>query len=48
MKISIASDHAGFEYKTEIKKHLESKGYEVTDYGTNSNESVDYPDFICK
>ncbi|MBN2249969.1 MAG: ribose-5-phosphate isomerase [Campylobacterales bacterium] len=46
MKISIASDHAGFEYKTEIKKHLISKGYEVTDCGTHSNEPVDYPDFI--
>ena len=46
MKISIASDHAGFEYKAKIKKHLESKGYEVIDFGTDSAESVDYPDFI--
>ncbi len=46
MKISIASDHAGFEYKCEIIKHLESKGHNVIDYGTDSNKSVDYPDFI--
>jgi ribose 5-phosphate isomerase B len=46
MKISIASDHAGFEYKTEIIKYLETKGHEVIDYGTDSNEAVDYPDFI--
>ena len=46
MKICIASDHAGFEYKAEIIKHLKSMGYEVTDCGTNTSESVDYPDFI--
>ncbi len=46
MKISIASDHAGFEYKAAIKTHLESKGHEVIDFGTDSNQSVDYPDFI--
>ncbi len=46
MKISIASDHAGFEYKDAIKTHLESKGHEVIDFGTDSNQSVDYPDFI--
>lgn len=46
MKICIASDHAGFAYKTEIIKHLESKGYEITDCGTHTDESVDYPDFI--
>ncbi len=46
MKISIASDHAGFEYKTEIIKYLKSKGHRVFDCGTNKNESVDYPDFI--
>jgi len=46
MMICIASDHAGYEYKTEIVKHLASKGHEVPDCGTDSNESVDYPDFI--
>ena len=46
MEICIASDHAGFEYKTEIIKHPKSMGHEVTDCGTNTSESVDYPDFI--
>ncbi|MDP4175769.1 MAG: ribose 5-phosphate isomerase B [Bacteroidota bacterium] len=46
MKISIGSDHAGYNYKEKIKKHLIEKGYEVIDHGTNSTESVDYPDFI--
>lgn len=43
--IAIGSDHAGFEYKAEIIKHLQSKGYEVNDFGTKSADSVDYPDF---
>ncbi len=46
MKISIASDHAGFRYKEIIKKHLTEKGFEVVDRGTFSVESADYPDFI--
>ncbi len=46
MKISIASDHAGFVYKEGLKKHLKSRNYEVTDYGTDTSESCDYPDFI--
>jgi len=46
MKISIASDHAGFEFKELIKKHLSEKGFEVVDFGTDSDESCDYPDFI--
>ncbi|MCB0835653.1 MAG: ribose 5-phosphate isomerase B [Bacteroidetes bacterium] len=45
MKIAIAADHAGFEYKEALKTYLEEKGYEVTDYGTNSPESTDYPDY---
>jgi ribose 5-phosphate isomerase B len=45
MKIAIGADHAGFEYKQAIKAFLEKKGYEVKDYGTDSAESVDYPDF---
>ncbi len=46
MKIAIASDHAGFSYKEIIKEHLNSKGHDVTDFGTISAESCDYPDFI--
>ncbi|MCQ2966862.1 MAG: ribose 5-phosphate isomerase B [Alphaproteobacteria bacterium] len=45
MKISIASDHAGYTYKEEIKKYLSKKGYEVVDCGTYSTESCDYPIF---
>ncbi len=48
MKVAIGSDHAGFELKEHIRKYLESKGYEVIDEGTNSNESVDYPVFAEK
>ena len=43
--IPIASDHAGFELKELVKKHLTSKGIETKDFGTYSAESVDYPDF---
>lgn len=46
MNISIGNDHAGVEYKFAIIKHLESKGYIVKNYGTNTLDSVDYPDFI--
>lgn len=42
MKVAIASDHAGFELKEEIKKHF---NYDWLDLGTNSTDSVDYPDF---
>ena len=45
MKISIASDHAGYAYKEEIKKYLEMLGHEVVDCGTHSTESCDYPIF---
>ncbi|MGZ5209851.1 MAG: ribose 5-phosphate isomerase B, partial [Kaistella sp.] len=44
-KIAIASDHAGFDYKENIKKHLESQ-YEIKDFGTFSKDAVDYPDFV--
>ena len=44
MKIGICSDHAGFEYKGRLKAHLESEGYEISDFGTHSTESMDYPD----
>ncbi len=46
MKIAIGNDHAGTAYKFEIIKHLEAKGFEITNYGTNTNDSVDYPDFV--
>lgn len=45
MKIGIGSDHGGYELKEEVKKHFEEKGIDFVDYGTNSTESVDYPDF---
>ena len=46
MKVAIASDHAGFDYKEKIREFLSEKGYEVNDFGTYSNESCAYPDFI--
>ena len=42
--IGIGNDHGGFELKIHIKKLLESKGYEVKDFGTHNTDSVDYPD----
>ncbi len=44
-KIAIASDHAGYRLKEKIKLNLEENGYGVLDLGTNSEESVDYPDY---
>ena len=46
MKIAIASDHAGYEYKEQIKILLQKLGHDVRDFGTSNNESVDYPVFI--
>lgn len=46
MKIAIGNDHAGTDYKKTIVAHLEQKGYEILNYGTDSNDSVDYPDFV--
>ena len=45
MKISIGNDHAGPEYKKAIVEMLKANGHEVTNYGTDSADSVDYPDF---
>lgn len=45
MKIGIGSDHGGFELKEYIKNHLEKQEIEYIDYGTNSKDSVDYPDY---
>jgi ribose 5-phosphate isomerase B len=48
MRIAIGSDHAGFDLKIQLKEYLESKGYQVVDYGTYSHDSCDYPDFAEK
>ncbi len=45
-KILIGSDHAGYSLKNKIKEYLEENGYLAEDKGTDSEESVDYPDFI--
>ncbi len=46
--IAIGCDHGGFELKEHIIKHLEDKGVEFKDYGTYSEDSVDYPDYAKK
>ncbi len=46
MKIALGTDHAGYEYKERIKQYLTEQGHEVTDFGTDSSESCDYPDFV--
>ena len=43
MKIAIGNDHSALELKAVVIKHLEENGHEVVDYGTNTNESCDYP-----
>ncbi|WP_428236753.1 ribose 5-phosphate isomerase B [Gracilimonas sp.] len=48
MVIPIASDHAGFPAKEMVKKILEEMGHTPVDYGTHSEDSVDYPDFAVK
>ena len=48
MKIVLGSDHAGFELKDHLRGFVESLGHEVIDVGTDSTESVDYPDFAEK
>jgi ribose 5-phosphate isomerase B len=45
MKIALGADHAGFELKERIKQHLQSRGVQVDDRGTQSIDSVDYPDY---
>jgi ribose 5-phosphate isomerase B len=45
-KIALGGDHAGYTYKKEIIADLQSKGYEVKDFGPFSEASVDYPDFV--
>jgi len=46
MQFSIGNDHAGVDYKEAIVSYLISKGHEVLNHGTDSEDSVDYPDFI--
>ena len=48
MKIAIANDHNGINIKTMLKKYLEELGYEVLDFGSNTSESVDYPNYAFK
>lgn len=43
--IALGSDHAGFKMKEAIKNHLKLRGYEIMDFGTDSEEDVDYPDY---
>src|SRR4249920_3840487 len=47
MRFAVASDHAGFRFKTIAAQYLRELGHEVVDFGTNSETPVDYPDFIC-
>jgi ribose 5-phosphate isomerase B len=47
-RIALGADHAGFQAKESIKKYLEAAEYAVSDTGTSSGESVDYPDFAIK
>ena len=46
MRVAIGSDHAGFQYKTMLIEVIKEMGHEVTDFGTYSEEPVDYPDWI--
>jgi ribose 5-phosphate isomerase B len=46
MKIALGTDHAGYRYKEKVKGLLISLGHEVADFGTNSEDPVDYPKFI--
>jgi ribose 5-phosphate isomerase B len=46
MKLAIGCDHAGYEYKAELIQMLESAGHEVMNFGTDTGDSVDYPDHV--
>ncbi len=48
MRISLGSDHAGYELKQHLIGFLKDLGYDILDCGTNSTESVDYPEFCAK
>jgi ribose 5-phosphate isomerase B len=45
-KIAVGSDHAGYSLKEAVKEHLQEHGYQIQDYGTFSEESTDYPDYV--
>lgn len=47
MRVSMGSDHAGYRLKEELKTFLQTQGHEVLDVGTDSEETVDYPDFCA-
>lgn len=47
MRVSMGSDHAGYRLKEELKTFLQTEGHEVLDVGTDSEETVDYPDFCA-
>ena len=47
MRVSMGSDHAGYRLKEELKTFLQNEGHEVLDVGTDSEETVDYPDFCA-
>ena len=46
--IAVGADHAGFELKTHLVEHLKENSYDVLDVGTDSDESVDYPEYAAK
>ena len=46
MRIAIAADHAGYRYKMALAEHLGTLGHEIVDFGTHSEEPVDFPDFV--
>lgn len=48
MKIAIGADHAGFELKNQLGEVLRQSGHEVCDFGTNSTEATDYPDYAVR
>lgn len=48
MRIALGADHAGVGLKDQIKGHLQGLGFSVTDFGTDSTQTVDYPDFAAR
>jgi len=48
MSVAIGSDHAGFNLKEFVRKHLESKNIDIIDFGTADEQSTDYPDYAVK
>jgi ribose 5-phosphate isomerase B len=46
LSIALGCDHAGFEYKELVSRKLKDAGHEISDFGTHSTDSVDYPDFV--